>query len=87
MYNIVDILVRDTGPHTEKKNKARDGVATLDDVPKDAMSASSLSQFHTHMRPYLWMEYPSATTAEINAIINQKWKLLQASRKDGIITI
>ena len=80
-----DILVH-PGPRQENtrgNGTKRDGIATLDDVPEDALSAGSLSQFHTHMRPYLWMEYPSATTAEINAIIQQKWKLLQTSRKDS----
>lgn len=77
-----DVLVHSSPSANGKNNK--DAIASIDDVPEDALSANSLSQFHTHMRPYLWMEYPSATTAEINAIINRKWKALQAYRKDGM---
>ena len=61
----------------------KESETSLVDVPEDALSASSLSQFHTRMRPYLWMQYPAGTTAEINVIINQKWKAIQATRKDS----
>ena len=76
---VPDILVqtRPSGQNGDGGN----GIDTIDDVPQDALSADSLSQFHTHMRPYLWMEYPSATSAEINAIIHRKWKVIQATRK------
>lgn len=84
IFFVLDVLVHTQSPSPSVNGKSgKSPVASIDDVPEDALSANSLSQFHTHMRPYLWMEYPSATTAEINAIINRKWKALQASRRDG----
>ena len=42
------------------------------DLPAEALRASTLPQFTQHMRPYLWVKFPSATSAEINAAI-QVW--------------
>ena len=78
---VLDILVR--ARPSGQNGDGGDSVNTIGDVPEDALSANSLSQFHTRMRPYLWMEYPSATSAEINSIIHRKWKVIQAARKDG----
>ena len=62
-----------------------EGLDSITDLPEDARTAGSLSQFLTRLRPYLWMQYPSAATAEINAIIHRKWKTLQASRKGWFV--
>jgi len=34
------------------------------------------------MKPYLWMQYPSATTSELSALIHSKWKALKSARKE-----
>ena len=39
------------------------------DLPSEALGATTLPQFTQHMRPYLWVQFPSATSAEINAAI------------------
>ena len=78
-----DILVSHDPSSPERDAVDRDTQPSLEDVPDDALSSTSLSQFHTRMRPYLWMQYPSATTAEISSIINHKWKAIQALRKDS----
>ena len=52
---------------------------SLQDLPPDALLASTLPQFASQMRPYLWVEFPSATASQINAIIHSKWKALKAS--------
>ena len=55
-------------------------VASLDELPDKCRKATNRSQFVTHMRPYLWVKYPSATSAEINTLINAKWNMLKTSR-------
>ncbi len=56
---------------------------SLSDLPPEALKATTKVQFTGHMKHFLWVQYPSATTLELNAIILQKWKELQASRKQG----
>lgn len=51
-------------------------------LPHDALLATSVSQFSTHMKPFLWTQFPSYTTTEINAIITSKWKALKAARRE-----
>ena len=56
---------------------------SLTDLPERVKNATSRSQFVTQMRPFLWVKYPSATSAEINSMINAKWNMLREVRKDG----
>ena len=56
---------------------------SLADLPERVRNASSRSQFVTQMRPFLWVKYPSATSAEINSMINAKWNMLREVRKEG----
>ncbi len=53
----------------------------LSDLPEEALHATTRAQFVHHMRPYVWVKFPSAMASEINAFINLKWNLLKASRK------
>ena len=55
---------------------------SLVDLPERVRNASSRSQFVTQMRPFLWVKYPSATSSEINSMINAKWNLLREARKE-----
>lgn len=54
---------------------------SLSDLPPEALKATTKPQFTAHMKHFLWVQYPSATTSELNAIIHRKWKDLVASRK------
>ena len=56
---------------------------SLADLPVRVKNASSRSDFVTQMRPFLWVKYPSATSAEINSMINAKWNMLREVRKEG----
>jgi hypothetical protein len=56
---------------------------SLVDLPERVKNASSRSNFVTQMRPFLWVKYPSATSAEINSMINAKWNMLRESKKEG----
>ena len=56
---------------------------SLADLPERVKNASSRSDFVTQMRPFLWVKYPSATSAEINSMINAKWNMLREVRKEG----
>lgn len=58
-----------------------DELDMLSDIPPEALSAHTRVEFVQHMRPYVWVKYPSATALEINAFINARWSLLKASRK------
>lgn len=53
----------------------------LSDIPSEALSALTRTEFVSHMRPYVWVKYPSATSKEINSFINARWNLLKASKK------
>lgn len=55
---------------------------SLADLPERVKNAASRSQFVTQMRPFLWVKYPSATSAEINSMINAKWNMLRELRKE-----
>lgn len=70
------------GPEGEERGEEGNGAesgGSLQDLPPDALLASTLPQFASQMRPYLWVEFPSATASQINAIIHSKWKALKAS--------
>ena len=54
----------------------------LADLPSEALMASSLSQFSMHMKPYLWMQYPSATSSEISSLVHSRWKALKSARRE-----
>lgn len=54
----------------------------LADLPSEALMASSLSQFSMHMKPYLWMQYPSATASEISSLVHSRWKALKSARRE-----
>lgn len=56
---------------------------SLADLPERVKNASSRSNFVTQMRPFLWVKYPSATSAEINSMINAKWNMLRESKREG----
>lgn len=56
---------------------------SLSDLPPEALKATTKAQFTSHMKHFLWVQYPSASTTELNAIILSKWKELVASRKQG----
>ena len=56
---------------------------SLADLPERVKNATSRSQFVTQMRPFLWVKYPSATSAEINSMINAKWNMLREVRKEA----
>ena len=56
---------------------------SLTDLPERVKNATSRSQFVTQMRPFLWVKYPSATSAEINSMINAKWNMLREVRKEA----
>ena len=47
----------------------------------NSFPASTLTQFSLCLRPTLMTAYPSATSAEINAITNAKWKTLKEARR------
>lgn len=53
------------------------------DLPPEALRATTRNQFVHHMRPYVWVKYPSAMATEVNAFINARWNLLKANRKAG----
>ncbi len=55
----------------------------LSDLPAEALKAASYSQFVNHMRPYAWVKFPSATAAEVNALIKVRWNLLKKMPKSG----
>lgn len=55
---------------------------SLADLPERVKNAVSRSQFVTQMRPFLWVKYPSATSSEINSMINAKWNMLREIRKE-----
>lgn len=57
----------------------------LSDLPIEAVKATTRGQFVSHMRPYAWVKFPSATATEVNTIINARWTLLKESRKSGIV--
>ena len=63
------------------EEEGEDDMDMLSDIPPEALSAHTRSEFVNHMRPYVWVKYPSATSMEINAFINARWNLLKASRK------
>lgn len=54
---------------------------SLADLPERVKNAASRSHFVTQMRPFLWVKYPSATSSEINSMINAKWNMLRELRK------
>ena len=56
---------------------------SLADLPERVKNASSRSDFVTQMRPFLWVKYPSATSAEINSMINAKWNMLREAKREG----
>ena len=35
------------------------------------------------MRPYAWVKFPSATAAEVNALIKVRWNVLKKAPKTG----
>lgn len=55
----------------------------LSDLPPEALHATTRAQFLHHMRPYMWVKFPSAMSSEITAFINARWLLLKANRKAG----
>jgi len=59
------------------------GEDLLGDLPPEALKAASYSQFVNHMRPYAWVKFPSATAAEVNALIKVRWNLLKKAPKTG----
>ncbi len=57
-------------------------VDSIQGLPHEALLATTISHFSTHMKPFLWTQFPSYSSAEINAIVNSKWKALKAARKE-----
>ncbi len=62
-------------------------VGAIQGLPHEALLATSMSQFSQHMKPFLWTQFPSYPTTEINAIVASKWKALKAARKEQAGTI
>lgn len=58
-----------------------EGPDLLSELPPEALRATTRSQFVHHMRPYMWVKFPSAMASEISAFINARWSLLKASKK------
>ena len=58
-----------------------EGADLLSELPPEALRATTRTQFVHHMRPYMWVKFPSAMASEISAFINARWSLLKASKK------
>ena len=71
--------VAEPSPSPDRDLQAEEDM--LMDIPPEAMTATTRGDFFTHMRPYVWLKFPSATAQEINAFITARWGLLKASRK------
>ena len=54
---------------------------SLEDLPVEALLATTVNQFGSCLRPILMGRYPVATSAEINSIITKKWKNLKEARR------
>lgn len=54
---------------------------SLEDLPIEALLATTVNQFSTCLRPILMGRYPVATSSEINGIITNKWKNLKEARR------
>lgn len=65
----------------EKEGEEEDDDDLLSDLPDEALRATTRAQFVHHMRPYMWVKFPSAMASEITAFINARWNLLKASKK------
>lgn len=65
----------------EKEEEGDDDDDLLSDLPAEALHATSRAQFVHHMRPYMWVKFPSAMASEISAFINARWTLLKATKK------
>jgi hypothetical protein len=65
----------------EEEEEEDDDDDLLSDLPDEALHATSRAQFVHHMRPYMWVKFPSAMASEISAFINARWNLLKASKK------
>lgn len=77
-------IVEEPAPTEEPapmEEEEEDEDADLSDLPPEALHATSRAQFVHHMRPYVWVKFPSAMASEINAFINARWDLLKASKK------
>lgn len=55
----------------------------LSDLPEEALHATTRAQFVHHMRPYMWVKFPSLMSSEITAFINARWTLLKAHRNSA----
>lgn len=73
-----ELRILETAPEEEEQEED-----LLSDLPAEALMATTRSQFVNHMRPYAWVKFPSATSTEVNSLVNARWQVLKESRKSG----